>query len=246
MRIPIPDRPGAAAEIFTLAAREGINIASFEVVHLAESNLGVAVVLVDADAAEAYRAALAAEGCTRRCRRSREAPACRRRPGARRGDGARLEEHRQPGARRRRPCRRRQHVDERARRRRHHGDAALSRRPRRRRRSRSTTARCSSPAPAGGCSRAPSSSTPGSPGTTSRFVTALAALADQPVDDRRRPSAAHPADGRAARRARRPRRRDRATARRAGRLPVTVTGPLRRWRHVCACAATCPASSSRP
>ncbi len=62
VRIPIPDRPGAAAEIFTLAAREGINIASFEVVHLAESNLGVAVVLVDADAAEAYRAALAGQG----------------------------------------------------------------------------------------------------------------------------------------------------------------------------------------
>ena len=39
--------------------REGINVASFEVVHLAESNLGVAVVLVDADAADAYRAALA-------------------------------------------------------------------------------------------------------------------------------------------------------------------------------------------
>jgi prephenate dehydrogenase len=62
VRIPIPDRPGAAAEIFTLAAREGINIASFEVVHLAESNVGVAVVLVDADAAEAYRAALANQG----------------------------------------------------------------------------------------------------------------------------------------------------------------------------------------
>jgi prephenate dehydrogenase len=62
VRIPIPDRPGAAAEIFTLAAGEGINIASFEVVHLAESNLGVAVVLVDADAAEAYRAALARRG----------------------------------------------------------------------------------------------------------------------------------------------------------------------------------------
>jgi prephenate dehydrogenase len=62
VRIPIPDRPGAAAEIFTLAAREGINIASFEVVHLAESTLGVAVVLVDADAAEAYRTALAARG----------------------------------------------------------------------------------------------------------------------------------------------------------------------------------------
>jgi prephenate dehydrogenase len=62
VRIPIPDRPGAAAEIFTLAAREGINIASFEVVHLAESNLGVAVVLVDADAADSYRRALAEHG----------------------------------------------------------------------------------------------------------------------------------------------------------------------------------------
>jgi prephenate dehydrogenase len=62
VRIPIPDRPGAAAEIFTLAAREGINIASFEVVHLAESNLGVAVVLVDADSAETYRTVLAGQG----------------------------------------------------------------------------------------------------------------------------------------------------------------------------------------
>lgn len=62
MRIPIPDRLGAAAEIFTLAARESVNIASFEVVHLAESNLGVAVVLVDADAAERYRDALASHG----------------------------------------------------------------------------------------------------------------------------------------------------------------------------------------
>ena len=50
VRIPIPDRPGAAAEIFTLAAELGVNIASFEVVHLAESNVGVAVVLVDAEA----------------------------------------------------------------------------------------------------------------------------------------------------------------------------------------------------
>ncbi len=62
VRIPIPDRLGAAAEIFTLAARESVNIASFEVVHLAESNTGVAVVLVDADAAVRYRDALASHG----------------------------------------------------------------------------------------------------------------------------------------------------------------------------------------
>ena len=40
VRIPIPDRAGAAAEVFTLAAELGVNIASFEVVHVAESNAG--------------------------------------------------------------------------------------------------------------------------------------------------------------------------------------------------------------
>ena len=58
VRIPIPDRTGAAAEIFTLAAELGVNIASFEVVHLAESNVGVAVVLVAADVADLYRGGL--------------------------------------------------------------------------------------------------------------------------------------------------------------------------------------------
>ena len=33
VRIPIPDRPGAAAEVFTLAAELGVNVADFEVVH---------------------------------------------------------------------------------------------------------------------------------------------------------------------------------------------------------------------
>ena len=61
-RIPIPDRPGAAAEVFTLAAELGVNIASFEVVHIAESNRGVAVVLVDADAADLFRGGLLARG----------------------------------------------------------------------------------------------------------------------------------------------------------------------------------------
>ena len=42
-------------------------------------------------------------------------------------------------------------------------------------------------------------------GTTSRFVTALAALGPGPYVDRRRPAAAHTADGAAARRARRAR-----------------------------------------
>jgi prephenate dehydrogenase len=62
LRIPIPDRPGAAAEVFTLAAELGVNIASFEVVHSVEGNRGVAVVLVDADAADLYRGGLLARG----------------------------------------------------------------------------------------------------------------------------------------------------------------------------------------
>jgi prephenate dehydrogenase len=62
VRIPIPDRTGAAAEVFTLAADLGVNIANFEVVHLAESNRGIAVVLVDAASADVFRGGLIARG----------------------------------------------------------------------------------------------------------------------------------------------------------------------------------------
>ena len=62
MRIPIPDRPGAAAEVFTLAAELGVNIASFEVVHSVEGNRGVAVVLVNALSADLFRGGLLARG----------------------------------------------------------------------------------------------------------------------------------------------------------------------------------------
>lgn len=62
LRIPIPDRPGSAAEVFTLAAELGVNIASFEVVHSVEGTRGVAVVLVDAAAVDVYRGGLIARG----------------------------------------------------------------------------------------------------------------------------------------------------------------------------------------
>ena len=63
VRIPIPDRAGAAAEVFTLAADLGVNIANFEVVHVAESSRGgVAVVLVDQSHAELFRGGLLARG----------------------------------------------------------------------------------------------------------------------------------------------------------------------------------------
>jgi prephenate dehydrogenase len=62
VRIPIPDRAGAAAEVFTLAAELGVNIASFEVVHVAEGTRGVAVVLVDRALTELFRGGLIARG----------------------------------------------------------------------------------------------------------------------------------------------------------------------------------------
>ena len=62
VRIPIPDRTGSAAEVFTLAAELGVNIANFEVVHLAEGNRGVAVVLIDAASADVFRGGLIARG----------------------------------------------------------------------------------------------------------------------------------------------------------------------------------------
>jgi prephenate dehydrogenase len=62
VRIPIPDRTGAAAEVFTLAAELGVNISSFEVVHSVEGNRGVAIVLVDAASADLFRGGLIARG----------------------------------------------------------------------------------------------------------------------------------------------------------------------------------------
>ncbi len=62
VRIPIPDRTGAAAEVFTLAAELGVNISSFEVVHSVEGNRGVAIVLVDSQAIDLFRGGLLARG----------------------------------------------------------------------------------------------------------------------------------------------------------------------------------------
>ena len=61
-RIRIPDRSGAAAEVFTLAAELGVNIANFEVVHMAEGARGLAVVLIERDHSELFRGGLLARG----------------------------------------------------------------------------------------------------------------------------------------------------------------------------------------
>ena len=62
VRIPIPDRPGAAAEVFTLAAELGVNIPNFEVVHSVEGDRGIAVVLVETSSVELFRGGLMARG----------------------------------------------------------------------------------------------------------------------------------------------------------------------------------------
>ena len=61
-RIRIPDRSGAAAEVFTLAAELGVNIANFEVVHMAEGARGLAVVLIEREHSDLFRGGLLARG----------------------------------------------------------------------------------------------------------------------------------------------------------------------------------------
>jgi prephenate dehydrogenase len=62
VRIPIPDRPGAAAEVFTLASELGVNIADFEVTHSAEGERGVLYLVVEAPATDLFRGGLIARG----------------------------------------------------------------------------------------------------------------------------------------------------------------------------------------
>ena len=54
------DRSGAAAEIFTLAADLGVNIANFEVSHSVEGDRGILVLIIDKASAEMFRGGLMA------------------------------------------------------------------------------------------------------------------------------------------------------------------------------------------
>lgn len=62
VRIPIPDRSGAAAEVFTLAAKLGVNVANFEVAHSVEGERGVLVVVIDKASQDMFRGGLIARG----------------------------------------------------------------------------------------------------------------------------------------------------------------------------------------
>lgn len=61
-RTPIPDRPGAAAEVFALAGQLGVNVFDFEVVHSAEGDRGIMVMVVDSAQTELFRGGLMARG----------------------------------------------------------------------------------------------------------------------------------------------------------------------------------------
>lgn len=62
VRVPVPDRPGAAAEVLTLAAELDINVVDMETAHSVEGDRGVLVLVVDADSADHLRHSLVARG----------------------------------------------------------------------------------------------------------------------------------------------------------------------------------------
>lgn len=62
MRLPIPDRPGAAADVFALAGELGVNIHDFEVVHSVEGDRGIMVLVVRSEHVEVFRGGLMARG----------------------------------------------------------------------------------------------------------------------------------------------------------------------------------------
>lgn len=62
MRLPIPDRPGAAADVFALAGELGVNIHDFEVVHSVEGDRGIMVLVVRSEHVEVFRGGLIARG----------------------------------------------------------------------------------------------------------------------------------------------------------------------------------------
>ena len=62
VRIPVPDRPGVLAEVTTLAAELGVNVADMEIAHSSEGTSGVAILLVEAALADRFRGGLIARG----------------------------------------------------------------------------------------------------------------------------------------------------------------------------------------
>jgi len=62
VRIPVPDRGGVIAEVATLAAELGVNIADVEIAHSSEGDRGVLILVVDVARVEMFRTGLVARG----------------------------------------------------------------------------------------------------------------------------------------------------------------------------------------
>lgn len=62
VRVPVPDRPGAIAEVSTRLGSLGVNIFDLEIAHSSEGDRGVMVLVVDASAEDVVRAALTERG----------------------------------------------------------------------------------------------------------------------------------------------------------------------------------------
>ena len=62
LRIPVPDREGVIAEVTTLAARFGINIADLEIAHSLEGRAGVLVLVVAERNLDAFESSLLEHG----------------------------------------------------------------------------------------------------------------------------------------------------------------------------------------
>jgi prephenate dehydrogenase len=62
LRVPVPDREGVIAEVATLAARFGVNIADLEIAHSLEGRSGVLVLVVAERGLDEFEAALVEHG----------------------------------------------------------------------------------------------------------------------------------------------------------------------------------------
>jgi prephenate dehydrogenase len=62
LRVPVPDREGVIAEVTTLAARVGVNIADLEIAHSLEGRAGVLVLVVAERNLDEFEAALVEHG----------------------------------------------------------------------------------------------------------------------------------------------------------------------------------------
>jgi prephenate dehydrogenase len=62
LRVPVPDREGVIAEVTTLAARFGVNIADLEIAHSLEGRSGVLVLVVTERGLDAFEQALVEHG----------------------------------------------------------------------------------------------------------------------------------------------------------------------------------------